>query len=231
MSDWYYAGDNRQHGPLAAEDLAALLRSGRIGRDTRIWREGMPEWRPLHEFAGELGLGGISASGPPPVPFSATPRPSTTVPPAKKSGLSGGMIALIVLAAVAIPVIAIIAILAAIAIPAYQDYVLRAKVAETSVVGTPFKSLVAEHHARTGDCPDNDDLEEAIGNGDAIAHVSSIVFGEFDNGHCGIELHLDATGNAAIDGYRVWFDYDPETHAWGCSSEIEDRYLPTHCRG
>ncbi len=231
MPDWYYVESNRQHGPLAAEALASLLRSGRIGRDTRIWREGLPEWRPLHEFASELGLDGISASGPPPIPSHAASTRPAVAAPAKKTGLSGGMITLIVIAAAAIPAIAIIAILAAIAIPAYQDYVLRAKVAEASLVGVQFKSLVAEHRAQTGYCPDNGDLGDAADSGYSSAYVASVVLGEFDDGHCGIELHLDTTGSNAVDGHRIWFDYDPETHEWACGSEIADRHLPGHCRG
>ena len=42
-------------------------------------------------------------------------------------------------------VVAIIAILAAIALPAYQDYVIRARAAETGVAASGFKTLVAEN--------------------------------------------------------------------------------------
>ena len=57
MSDWYYANPNAQRqGPLPAETLRELFQSGRINLDTLVWRDGMPQWRPLSEFAGELGL-------------------------------------------------------------------------------------------------------------------------------------------------------------------------------
>ncbi|WP_152983968.1 DUF4339 domain-containing protein, partial [Stenotrophomonas panacihumi] len=57
MSEWYYAEGNRQRiGPLPDENLVELYRSGRIGLDTLVWREGLPQWRPLGDFADELAL-------------------------------------------------------------------------------------------------------------------------------------------------------------------------------
>lgn len=62
MTNWHYAdADQQQQGPVSTEALAALLRSGAIQQDTLVWREGMPQWAPLREFAAELAL-------PPPVP-------------------------------------------------------------------------------------------------------------------------------------------------------------------
>lgn len=231
MSDWYYATGSQQHGPLSAEDLASLLRSGQINRETRIWREGMSEWRPLHERSGELGLGEISASGPPPIPFRAASAQSAMAAPVKKTGLSGGMITLIVIAVAAIPALMVMAILAAIAIPAYQDYVVRSKVLDASTVGAQFKPHIAEFREQSGNCPGDEDMADALRSGYSSAHVSSVAFGEFDDGNCGIELHLDATGNAAVDGLRLWFDYDPGTQEWTCSSEVADRHLPINCQG
>ena len=44
-------------------------------------------------------------------------------------------------------VVAIIAILAAIALPAYQDYVIRGRVAEAMIAGSGAKLLVVENAA------------------------------------------------------------------------------------
>jgi uncharacterized RDD family membrane protein YckC len=59
MSDWYYADRNRQRqGPMQAGELAALFRSGQVAADTLVWRDGLPQWQALGDFAAELGLFG-----------------------------------------------------------------------------------------------------------------------------------------------------------------------------
>src|SRR5262252_5330308 len=50
-------------------------------------------------------------------------------------------------------VVAIIAILAAIALPAYQDYVIRAQVAEGAVLGDGIKTAVWDFISNTGHVP------------------------------------------------------------------------------
>ena len=230
MSEWYYADPSAQRqGPLPAETLRELFQSGRITVDTLVWRDGMPQWRPLSEFAGELGLLELtSAPLPPPLPptpaYSA-PRPTSTPP---KSGLSGCMIALIVAAVLFIPMAAI---LAAIALPAYQDYTLRAKVASAMPLAEPLKAAVAEHLDQHQTCPSNDDSGFGPAERYASGLVSAATVGTFDNDQCGIELMLTVPGNDTLDGKAVWFEYDASTRGWQCSSEIDDKYLPTHCRG
>src|SRR5690606_17952525 len=55
MSIWYYAdADHVRQGPVDAASLVRLRLQGRLGWDTLVWREGMAEWRPMREFAGEL---------------------------------------------------------------------------------------------------------------------------------------------------------------------------------
>nr|WP_231108161.1 DUF4339 domain-containing protein [Xanthomonas translucens] len=65
LSAWYYADAARdRHGPLSTAALLERLRDGLLDRDTLVWREGLPDWRPLHTLADELGL-----------PATATPPP------------------------------------------------------------------------------------------------------------------------------------------------------------
>jgi type IV pilus assembly protein PilA len=229
MTQWYYAEGNRQRqGPLSTESLVALFRSSRIGLDTLVWRDGQGEWQPLSHFVEELGL--ISgARMPPPLP-TASPMPfapSRVPAAAPKSALSGCMIALIVVAVVAIPVVGI---LAAIALPAYQDYTLRAKVAGALPLAAPLKAALTEHVLQHSACPDNDEVGFGAPESYAAGNVASATIGVFESDRCGIELILAGTGSDKLDGKAIWLEYDPSASSWQCSSEIDDRYLPVQCR-
>ena len=61
--------------------------------------------------------------------------------------------------------------------------------------------------------------------------VAAATVGTFESDQCGIELMLTVPGNDKLDGKAVWFEYDAPTRAWQCSSEIDDKYLPSTCRG
>ncbi|ALN64941.1 RDD family protein [Lysobacter antibioticus] len=55
MSQWYYSDNERnRHGPLDGADMAARHRSGELGPDTLVWRDGLTHWRPWRELASEL---------------------------------------------------------------------------------------------------------------------------------------------------------------------------------
>src|ERR1044071_1466942 len=46
--NWFYALNNQQAGPVSEVQLDELLRSGKINQQTRVWREGMDDWKPLN---------------------------------------------------------------------------------------------------------------------------------------------------------------------------------------
>ncbi|MFT4257662.1 MAG: RDD family protein [Pseudoxanthomonas sp.] len=57
MTQWYYADRNRQRqGPIETTELAGLFRRDQVAADTLVWRDGLPQWQALGDFAGELGL-------------------------------------------------------------------------------------------------------------------------------------------------------------------------------
>ena len=232
MSDWYYsAGNDQRQGPLSSDDLVAQFRYGRIGRDTLVWRDGLAQWQPLGDFAAELGLANeAGAPLPPPLP-SHRPTPvayASAAQPAPKSGLSGCMIALIVAAALAVPMVAI---LAAIALPAYQDYTLRARTSAALMEAAPLKANIAAYLTGKPACPSNGDADFGAPETYASAHLASITMGTFESEHCGMELILRNAGNDRLDGKKIWLEYDPSNSSWQCSSEIDDKYLPMTCRG
>ena len=242
MNEWYYAEGNRQRqDPLPPENLVELYRSGRIGLDTLVWREGLPQWQPLSDFAAELGLpltsaaadAGTDTVAPPPLPRASAPAgaPPNNALPAPRRGLSGCAIAAIVAAVVGLILLGILGILAAIALPAYQSYMLRAKVDAGLAQASALKAPVAAFHTAQGRCPVNG--EEGFGTAESYAggKLSQIRIGRFDNGHCGIEAVFAEPEHAQINGKALWLDLDPQSGQWHCSSEIEDRLLPQECRG
>ncbi len=233
-SEWYYLESGQTRGPVPALELARAFQAGQVNLDTSIWRDGMPEWQPLRLHLQALGLDPGATSQPPPIPGVTPPPPPMARPravaAAPETRIAGCRpVTLIVIGALLLGGLFVCAILAAIALPAYQDYVLRAKTAEVIAQAQPLKLAVREYLADHDDCPSRDDLQplpELSGR-----FIGGTEFGRFDDGLCGIEITVGGAGNDRIDGKAIWFDYDAEAQAWGCTSEIDDRYLPQDCRG
>lgn len=81
MSIWHYTGEDRQPlGPLSTDELKQRLRTGEIGFDTLVWREGMLVWRPLGELAEPLRLHEIVA----PAADAASPAPTLALEPIRQ---------------------------------------------------------------------------------------------------------------------------------------------------
>ncbi len=231
VTQWHYVDGNRQRqGPIEEDTLIELWRSGRLGIDTLVWREGEDGWQPIERYRGELGVGPAGGSVPPPLPpaaplVHATPGQGG---PAPRSGLSGCMIALIVAAVLLVPGTAIVA---AIALPAYQEYTLRARIVSVVSASAPLKARVVSYLAQHGRCPSNQDPGFGTPGSFAEGHVTSVTLGEFESNLCGMELMVGSTGNEELDGKALWLEYQPVDDSWQCSSEIDDRYLPQDCRG
>jgi uncharacterized membrane protein len=51
MSDWYYAADNEQKGPINEAELKAHLASNKIPADTLVWKDGMESWTPANQVS------------------------------------------------------------------------------------------------------------------------------------------------------------------------------------
>src|SRR5262249_33971135 len=49
---WFYARDDKQHGPVSGAELKLLAASGRLTAADLIWREGMEEWAPAGRLKG-----------------------------------------------------------------------------------------------------------------------------------------------------------------------------------
>ncbi|MBO9717686.1 MAG: pilin [Pseudoxanthomonas sp.] len=222
MSDWYYATASGQRlGPLPGTELRALAARGAVGPQTLVWREGEAGWRPLQEFAAELELSSL----PPPLPAASTPSAP------RPSGLSGCAIAALIGVA-GLFVVAVLGVLAAIAIPAYQDYTLRAQASAAISQAQVLQPRVTAFLAANGHCPTNDDAGFGAPASHARGALAEVTFGEFEGSDlCGLEATLATPGKPALDGHKIWLEYNATRASWTCSSDIEDKHLPAFCRG
>lgn len=143
----------------------------------------------------------------------------------------GGCLVAIIAGVLLLFFVAIAGMLAAIALPAYQDYTARSKVVQTVAETTHVRMLVADFQASEGRCPVNGEGGLPAPDAPGITHATRLQAGEFDEGACGLELELGGTGSTVLDGGRVWWELDPSTGDWTCSSDIADSRLPLECRG
>ncbi len=127
-------------------------------------------------------------------------------------------------------VLAIIGVLAAIALPAYQNYLIRAQIAEGLSLTGPLTVAIVAYHNDNGSYP-SDNAEAALPPPDGFAgrFVESIAV----NGN-EISIEYGNQANARINGHDVIITADRtdgSTH-WTCASGgyISRSYLPPSCR-
>jgi uncharacterized RDD family membrane protein YckC len=128
---------------------------------------------------------------------------------------------LVVLGALLVPLL----VFAAIAIPAYQDFVIRARAASAFAVGRAATAAVDDFYAGTGRLPAN--LKEAGLSPAGTPHILS-----FDPGSGTVRVLLTEPPMA---GKSIFFQPRRESDqrlAWVCgSADIKPAHLPHHCRG
>jgi len=126
-------------------------------------------------------------------------------------------------------VVAIIGILAAIAIPAYQDYVTRARVAEGVQIAAAAKTAVSEYRQAMGAFPTTNamaGLPAAI----ASQYVTSVAVGAAG----AISVTYNATAGVTA-GQVIQFvpTFANATIGWVCNgagTTVPDNFLPANCR-
>lgn len=130
-------------------------------------------------------------------------------------------------------VIAIVGILSAVALPAYQDYTVRAKMAEVFAQASQYKTAITEYYQSAGSAPGNANAvgipSNAIGEyGAAVAYTSASM---------SVAITLTAGGLGNASGKAITFT--PTTSAgtitsWACTSNVaagDKNLLPSNCRG
>jgi uncharacterized membrane protein len=76
MSDWYYAANNEQKGPINESELKANFASNKLPVDTLVWKDGMDNWTPANQVAAFTFR---------PAPAPAAVQPAGTHPDTTKS--------------------------------------------------------------------------------------------------------------------------------------------------
>jgi uncharacterized membrane protein len=74
MSDWYYAENNEQRGPVLESELKGLLASRKLPGETLVWKEGMANWTTAAQVAS------LNADAPIVVSATSTPNPASVTP-------------------------------------------------------------------------------------------------------------------------------------------------------
>lgn len=120
-------------------------------------------------------------------------------------------------------VLMMLAILAAIAVPAYQDYTVRAKIAQGLETAAEAKLAVAETYAATGAVPaDNAQAGYVF---EAVAPEVRDIRVE-QGGVVRVQMAVDP-----IDGGTLMLEPSEGAVEWRCySPDIKSRYLPSTCR-
>jgi len=129
-------------------------------------------------------------------------------------------------------VVAIIAILAAIAIPAYQDYAIRAQVAEGMSLATGAKTAVWDFVSNTGRFPPNNQSAGLATNTSIIGNYVSNV--DVTGGLVKVKFQT-SKANSRINASSIYLALSPVSHSgsitWNCTkSTVDPKYLPTSCR-
>lgn len=65
MKDWWYVEKDKKNGPFKKDDIAKLIKSGKIGSTTLVWSEGMESWIRFDEIS---ELQDLKQAVPPPIP-------------------------------------------------------------------------------------------------------------------------------------------------------------------
>jgi len=73
---WFLDRDNNQQGPVPREDFIALIKEGKVGRDTLVWAVGMKNWQEASQIDDLASFCKPAAPPPPPSPTKIVEEPS-----------------------------------------------------------------------------------------------------------------------------------------------------------
>lgn len=82
MNQWYYAKGGQQHGPVPAEELMALLRSGGLDPNKDlVWNPAMTDWLPASQVPELSAAAPMATLGSQPFAYPTASGEFTDIPP------------------------------------------------------------------------------------------------------------------------------------------------------
>lgn len=126
-------------------------------------------------------------------------------------------------------VVSIIGILSSVAIPAYQDYTIRAQIAEGLNLSAGAKAAITEYFVMNGGWPNNNVKAGLVNHNNIKGKYVKSVRVNKDK----IEVMFGYDAHKAIFNKRLTFTAVSHMGVirWSCASAaIEDNHLPSACR-
>ena len=123
-------------------------------------------------------------------------------------------------------VVAIIGVLAGLAIPAYQDYMTKAKVAELITISAPAKIAVSSYRIANGTMPrNNNQAGLPTTNSEFVRDLRVLSRGR-------IRVRANRTTLGLSRNLNIIFTptYSNGAVTWSCSASGDTRYAPETCR-
>lgn len=131
-------------------------------------------------------------------------------------------------------VIAIVGILAATALPAYQDYTVRAKMAEPIGIAAAAKASVSEYYVSMGSMPTGATSAGVNTSPLQSTYIQTVTYTRQTTNTADITYTLDNL-NGNVDGQDLEFFGTGSNNGiqWVCNgtgTNVPSKYLPANCR-